>query len=313
MAVRNIETMDDTQNPVQEPMTIAGLNPSGSIGPESRIVSGELTASELEQVCNTLAQDGPYAATAAADIEECIDGRKGAPGKQPRPKAAGGTESIVVGLALAGFCRDTETCVQQTARVAGNIIAHGHKVGGHTANVVHGDTAMNCGCGACDKLKAGLQFLAQRDDAGRYANADNVRGIAQKLGVNIDQSMSDEFARAASVLLAQGYADDGGRAIVDEIAKAGGPEAVDELQDEHLEVAVVFNRVTHETLDKEKLEQLVGPNVQAFCVDIWAMRQAAYDNAPNPADADRIYAAMIYHNVAIAAVLCDASLRVVVH
>lgn len=310
-----ITTMpDEAATPSPNVMTLAGLRPVGSIGPNKLIENTIATAEDVDFVCDTvLHNDRVWKATRTDDIGDCYDGRE--PEDEnvvaDLPKAAGGTETIVVGLALIGERQSNETCSQQTTRVATDLVRNGRAVGGHTAEVHgHGEGAdMNCGCGACDKLRQGLEYMTVAE------NAHALQETARKLGVQVDDAMTARIVANAAELLATGYAD-GGRNIVNAIKSAGGESCAPKLGGEHLEAVVVINRVFGETLDRTALRQVMEesgrPNVQAFGLDMWAIREAARNFASSPDKVEEFVAAMVFHNLAIAAELCDGSLRVVV-
>jgi hypothetical protein len=302
------EDMHDMST-MQNKATLAGLQPIGSIGPDKLMRQNIATAGQIDAVCETVvSDDSVWIATPRDDIGDCYDGRP--PENETTPmlcaKAAGGFETPVVGLALIGERLGSEICSAQVARLASEYIAAGHIIGGHTGEV-HGDPAVDCGCGACDKLQAGLAYIA--DPAHTPALTETMK----KMGVNVDtETLSDIVTRAAE-LASSGYAD-GGRRIVDALKKQGGEACAPKLGGDHLEAVVVINRVHGETLDRIALRTVLQekglPNVQAFCLDMWAIRDAARNLAPSPDKIEAFVAAMVLHNLAIAAVLCDGSLRV---
>lgn len=304
------ESMDAAPNAA---LTLAGLNINaiGSIGPDALIESGIATHEDIDALCTTAVTNNRiWKATPHSDIKDCYDGR---PPEDPSvvvdaPKAAGGTETIVVGQALIGGREPNETCSAQTARVAGALVQQGHGVGGHTAEV-HGDAAVECGCGACDKLQKGLDFIANSD------NTPALRTVLDALGVRVDDATIAEITANAGQLASSGYAD-GGRNIVDAIKRVGGETCAPKLGGKHLEGAVVINRVYGETLDRTALAEVLKesglPNMQLFGLDLWAIREAARNFASSPDRMEAYVAAMVMHNIAIAAVLCGPSLRVVV-
>ena len=305
---------DQAATPSPNVLTLAGLRPVGSIGPNKLIESNTASAEDIDFVCDTVLHNNRvWKATRRGDIGDCYDGRE--PEDEnvvtDLPKAAGGTETIVVGLALMGERQNDETCSQHAARVSMDLVRAGHAVGGHTAEVHgHGEGEnMNCGCGACDKLRQGLEYIAAQE------NAHALQETARMLGVQVDEAMTARIAANAAELVSAGYAD-GGRNIINAIKAAGGERCAPKLGGDHLEAVVVINRVIGETLDRTALREVMTengkPNVQAFGLDIWAIREAARNFASSPDQVEEYVAAMVFHNLAIAAVLCDGSLRVVV-
>ena len=282
-------------------MTLEPLLPSGGIGPGARIASGGLLQTAVDHLCEVLVTDAVYSKVEGTAISGCYDGRP-AETADIRIKGAGGTAGIAAALALIGQRDGSETFSQHTARVARSIQSRGQKVGDHSGPI-HGDPEKDSGCGACDKARPALAYIA--------ANDERLAAVCEALGMTVDRIVGKRIAEAAAQLAAGGYVDAGKR-VVDAIKAVGGDASVEKLLGEHREGAVAVNMVAGETLDKTKLAVAVGDDLQAFGFDFWATDAAAKDNAPTDELAAGMKLALVYWNLAVAAVLCDKSLRVVV-
>lgn len=283
----------------QLPVTLEMLKPVGTIGPEGRLASDE-----VEHACEVVISDAVYSHVEDNSIDHCYDGRPNRYGNQLGAKAAGGTNTIVVGLALIGKRMPGEKAPDHTERVSAEILANGKKVGGHVADV-HGDATVNCGCGAADKESEALVYIA--------AYRDELRDFLNALGIDVSNELSNEIGLTAQALSDEGYAAGGGRNVVDAIKKVGGEPSIENLAGPHKEVAAALNLVEGTTLDKDTLRNVLGDDIQAFGVDVWAMKQNAAELESDPAEAHKLFVAMLYYNLGVAAVLCNSSLRVAVH
>lgn len=284
---------------MQLPTTLETLEPLGKIGPE-----GRLEPEAVDHACEVAASDAAYSPIEDNSLDHCYDGRPNQGGNQLGAKAAGGTNTIAAGFALTGKRHSDENAAQQVARVAEELKARGKKVGGHVAAEIHGDPKIECGCGAADKEEDAFAYIA--------AYRDNLRDLLNSLGIDVSEDLSEEIGLQAQSLVDQGYATRQGRNVVEAIKTVGGEDSIEVLEGAHKEVAAVLNLVAGTTLDKDKLRELLGDDVQVFGVDVWAIKQNADELASDPAEAHKLFVAMVYYNLGVAAVLCNASLRVVV-
>jgi DNA-binding ferritin-like protein (Dps family) len=284
----------------QQPITLVMLEPVGKIGPE-----GRLDTEAIDHACEVVASDAVYSAVESNSLDHCYDGRSNKGGNTLGAKAAGGTNTIVAGLALIGERNPADSASQHAARVAEDLHQHGKRVGGHVAAEIHGDASIDCGCGAADREHDALMYIA--------AYRDELRDFLGGLGIEVSSELSEEIGLRAQALFDEGYAAREGRKVVEEIGKVGGEACIETLEGAHKEVAAVLNLAEGTTLDKDKLRELLGDDVQAFGVDVWAIKQNAYELETDPAEAHKLFVAMLYYNLGVAAVLCNRSLRVVVH
>lgn len=292
--------MEMTTDPADSvPTTLEALRPLGSIGPEGRVAH-----EDVDHACEVAVSDEANSEVPDDSIDHCYDGRSNKNGNTLGAKAAGGTTTISAGLALRGKRNPGEKASQHTHRVGDELRARGKKVGGHIATEVHGDHDVECGCGAADKEDSALVYIA--------AYRDNLKAFLNNLGIEISDELSEEIGLQAQALVDEQYALREGRNVVNAIREVGGDASIEELEHGHKEVAAVLNLVDGTTLDKDKLRALVGDDVQVFGVDVWAIKKNAYELEADPAEAHKLFVAMLYYNLGVAAVLCNASLRVVV-
>lgn len=284
---------------MQIPTALETLEPLGKIGSE-----GRLEAEVVDRACEVAISGATYSPVEDNSLDHCYDGRPNQGGNQLGAKAAGGVNTVVAGLALSGKRNPGESAPQHVARVAGELKARGKKVGGHIAAEIHGDAAVECGCGAADKEDAALVYIA--------AYRDNLRDFLNNLGIEVSKDLSEEIGLQAQGLVDEGYAAHQGRNVVEAIKAVGGEDSIEVLEGDHKEVAAVLNLVAGTTLDKDKLRDILGDDIQVFGVDVWAIKQNADELASDPTEAHKLFVAMLYYNLGVAAVLCNASLRVAV-
>ncbi len=287
-------------------VTLDGLA-EGVVGPGLRITQGEISEAQVSAFVAALGTDEAYAQVRDIVPHKCVDGRGRLDGVDSLgPDAAGGTMSLVIGDALTSgkFWQQGDTASTHATRVLQSWRARGARVGGHDADGAHG----GCGCGACDKLEQTLAYIAGR--------GDELRAAIAALRVVVDDATHEEVKHAAQKLVASHYAG-GGPAIIAAM-RSVDPTCVETLTGEHNEVAVVINTKTGMTIDRAKVRSLsdkIVPNaqLQTFNVDAWALHDSAeimYDHDEQKVQA--LYYATLCYNVAVAAVLSDASLRIIV-
>lgn len=237
--------------------------------------------------------DGPEKMT----IARCVDGRRPAGGMNPlAPNAAGGTETLFVAddLTAKRFASVDDTTVGGYANVVAFLKTAGFAVGGHTDTHAAGDAS---GCGANDKLPLIYAYIA--------AHGEQLRSVAATFGVAVSDAthemivsnaeMRTQFSKGAELL-----------AILKENTDQ---RFFDELAGDHQEVVAYLNTTPGTTLDRDALAREFS-DAQAFCVDVWAMADAARVIATSDEDAAQKVAAMAYYNLATACVLSGPRMRV---
>lgn len=282
-------------------MTLGGLA-QGAIGPRPRVDAGEISEQEVHDFVAALQGDALFSQITAVVPHKCVDGRFRADNVNSLgPDAAGGTESLVIGDALTYgmFCGPEDTASTHTKKVLQFWLDRQQHVGGHDADAAHGGS----GCGACDKLDATLAYIATR--------GDELRSTIAGLGVEVDDETQATVTGRAQKLVSGQYAD-GGPAIIAAMRETAGVDAVETLTGEHKEVAVVINTKPVTTMDRGAIREQFGDKLQAFNVDVWALEKSANEMYNDAQKARALYYATLCYNVAVAAVLSDASLRIVV-
>ena len=283
-------------------MTLDTLKPTGKIGPE-----GRLESDVIDHACEVAASDAAHSFIDDNSLDHCYDGRSNQGGNQLGAKAAGGTNTLAAGLALRGKREPGESAPQHVKRVSSEAKARGKRVGGHVAEV-HGDATVECGCGAADREEDALVYIA--------AYRDELRDFLRELGIDVSDELSEQIGLQAQALFDEGYAKRQGRNVVHAIGEVGGEGSIETLEGAHKEIVAVLNLAEGTTLDKDKLRELLGDKlggeVQAFGVDVWAIKQNADELESDPVEAHKLFVAMLYYNLGVAAVLCNASLRVIV-
>ena len=283
----------------------------GKIDPDTRVRDGEITEAEINEFVEALESDEFYDEIASLIPTKCVDGRPRLDGAVTLgANAAGGTFSVVMGDALTTnrYRLVGEKAPQHATHVYEELQKAGHEIGVHDDDHAEGD---HCGCGAEDKLDdmnaeqpSILRYMARRGDDIRTALAD--------LGVEIDDETHALLKANAATLVEESYATTG--AELKKVATdTAGDDCVETLTGSHKEAALVVQTQEGRTLNRVKLQERFGDKLQAFALDVPALRKAAEITALSPREVEQKFAAMLYYNVATAAVLAGPSLRIVAH
>lgn len=284
----------------------------GTIGPATRIASGELEERTVEELAHRLQGDEFY-----GDIGEL------------GPNAAGGTFSLVIADALttnrfnknrlnakdhakALFSWLDENCnTPEFRRIIPRICIDGRlPVEGTEPNngVVggHDDEDSEEGCGAQKRLGDILGHIAH--------NGNSLREFAAGKGISVDDTTHHMIVSNAAALIDSDYVVPGAQ-IRQAYVETVGEESVMTLRGKHGEVAAGISIDPEKSLDRERLAEVFGENCQAFGMDVSVFPAAAkaISEPGNETEAWQKYVAMLYYNEATSAVLPHPSLRVVVH
>ena len=275
----------------------------GTIGAKTRICQDDFTENELDAFLHNL--DNFFVAVdqkGKAIPAQCVDGRSRVDGSyEPRPKAAAGTFSAVIGDALttASYRPEGGDAAAHAKEVYAYFMRHGY-VGGHDAD--HASQG-GCGCGAEDKLKDILIYI-------RDHGAD-IQSFLKDAGVPVDRATHEHIVKQAAALLDQDYVVSG-TILRDVFMSVAGKASIETLTGQHNEVALVINTVPDTTVDRATLAETYGSKFQVFELDVPSLQIAADALSVSVEEARQKFAAMLYYNVATAAVLADTSLRILV-
>lgn len=251
----------------------------------------------LDEITDRLRGDEFFIATNDVIPSGCIDGRLGATLK---PNTSGGTESMMVAddLTTQRFTGDSTT-LEAYRNTLAYFKAHALPIGGHTAEKVADDRS---GCGANDTLAACYAAIA--------AHGDEMRTLAESLGINIDAATHEVIVeRAAS---RHDFSEPHRLLAVLREYAAAGEATLDVLRGSHNEVVTVLNRRPGTTLDREALAREFGEAYEAFNVDVWTFPEVAARLTNDRQEQTAYIAALLYYNFAVAFVLCAPVMRVVV-
>lgn len=273
----------------------------GSIDPQTRVDSGEITIERVVEVADSLSSYYELAVSERAIPKWCVDGRLDAEGLPLAPNAAGGTYSLVIGEALIdaeALLAAGETSATHGKRMFAGLAENGYEVGGHTDN--HANEA-KCGCGACDKQAEIISFVGN--------NVEELSKIAASLGVEISTETQQKIAENSHRLVSNGYVASGNE-MINTLKEIGGDSAVQTLKDAHNEVALGINTKPGTTLNRRSLDSQYGSQYEAFNLDVWALKNGIDAISSSEEEAAQKFAAAVLYNVATAAVLAGPSLRV---
>ena len=274
----------------------------GTIDPDERLAHQEITSDALDSFLATLGNFYTKVVRKSDVIPcQCVDGRPRADGSyEPEPKAAAGTFSLVMGDALTtnAFRNVGDNAAAHAEAIYTYLIHHGYHVGGHDADHASG---AGCGCGAEDNLKTILEFISN--------HGGDIRDFLEQFGIHINQRTHGQIIRQAKTLLTESYIVPG-ISLRQAAVTAGGAACIETLTGPHHEVALVINTEPGTTIDRKKLAATYGNTFQVFELDLPALTAASKVLANTRSEAKQEQAAMLYYNVATAAVLAGPSLRV---
>jgi hypothetical protein len=287
--------------PVVDQLVIFKIG-EGNIDPEQRILDGEIDQNVLAEAAERLKNGEFYAKIDPKSIPtKCVDGRSRLDGLQELgANSAGGTLSVVMADALTTnrFRDSHEKAPEHARRVYRHLGEKGYKIGGHDADHAGED---GCGCGAEDALDAAseakpsiIRYMARR--------GDDIREFLSGYDVEIDDATHRLLVNNATRLYQEGYATNGKELRSAMIAEAG-ESSVETLTGKHLEGILSINTKAGTTFDRQAFAAAFDGKIEAFNVDIWALQNAAQVTSVNDKEASQKFAAMLYYNVATAAVL----------
>jgi hypothetical protein len=122
--------------------------------------------------------------------------------------------------------------------------------------------------------------------------------------------VSDEL-HASLVAAAKGRIDFSDPKELIETLRSSSDDAVDTLTGPHKEVVIGINTIPGTTLDHKKLHEEYGDNYQAFCVDVWAIKNTAELRASSPEEVQAMTVAAVYQNIATALALCGPKMEII--
>jgi Cadmium carbonic anhydrase repeat len=283
----------------------------GRINPAERVVDGEITDAEIDQLLDCLESDDPYSRITEQVVPvKCVDGRSRKDGRSHLgPCTAGGTFSLVMADALTNdsYRHPGENAFNHAKRIYDELTKSGYKVGGHDDDMAGGQA---CGCGAEDKLDSSdprlpsiLRYITHR--------GVDIRNTLKTIGVNVDNKLHAKIVSKSHELSRQHYAVSGfelRQAFLDVV----GNSSIETLTGPHHEVALVINNQPDTTLNRHFLKVKFGDLYQAFDVDVAALKKSCELISLSESEAHDKFMAALYYNLATAAVLAGPSLPVVV-
>ena len=282
----------------------------GSIDPAGRIANGEISDQQIEQFVTDLDSPEFDAEIDALVIPNvCVDGR----GLKIGANAAGGTFSLVMADALTSqsYRQAGQDAATHTVTLLKELKKLGYEVGGHDDENAHGSV---CGCGAEDKFDnledntraSILEYIGRR--------GDDIRSLLESptIGLTISDELHELIIGRSRELRTEQYASNGA-AIKAATVSVGGEESIEKVKGTHNEVALRICTAAGKTIDRLKLRQKYGERLQAFELDLPALRQGVEAISLTKKEADDKFIAAIYYNVATASTLSGPSLRVVVY
>lgn len=282
----------------------------GGINPAVRVEKGEITFASMQEAAERLKTDEFYEEIDKNAIpNKCVDGRGRLDGNQELgPNAAGGTFSVVMADALTTnrYRAEGEKAPVHAAKVYNELKKMGFKIGGHDADS-HSDKG--CGCGAEDVLDSPhmsepsiIRYMIQR--------GDDIRTFLSSNGIEVDDGTHKLLLKNATRLFQEGYATNGAE-LRDAMESVDGETAIETLTGPHFEFNLALNTQSGTTLNRDKLREAFGNEYQTFGLDIWALENAAKATSLTEREVVQKFAAMLYYNVATAAVLSkDISLTI---
>jgi hypothetical protein len=270
----------------------------GTLGEAARgsIEPTEVQLQRLDQLVVGVQSWEYFVQTGALIPYGCMDGR---PGGRLVPCAAGGTLSLVVAADLVGSqdAKDVSTA-ELTRNVFRTLDARDFPVGDHSAEGATGDSS---GCGANDNLRAIYSLLQD--------TSEEVRQLAGIFGVRpTDEDHSELMANAARRTEFSSGSD-----VLQAMRDESPAENIDTLRGKHQEALIVINKRRGTVLDRDRIAQDYGDDMQLFVIDAWTFEDAAKALYPGADEAilQRAVTAIAYYQIATALTLCGPGMRVV--
>ena len=277
----------------------------GSINPDELIAQGIITASEVLEFCDRLqANEFVVEIDPSTIADSCVDGR----GFEVGGNAAGGTFTLVIADALTTqtYWEPYDTALDHARRMYGRLQSLGKRVGGHTGPA----EGANSGCGAQDKLDATdgnapsiLHYIVRR--------GDDIREFLADIGIRVDAGLHTAITTNAQKLRNEGYATSG-KDIENVTKEVAGANATPFLPGEHRETVLDLETRPGKTMDRRKIYETYQGRMQAFHVDVWAIRNGITALTSSATEQQMQLIAALYYNVATACVLAK-NVRLVVH
>ena len=282
----------------------------GSIDPSDRVRSGKLLDERIDRAVDDIDAHYVWIGDSLVDVSAliprwCVDGREDPDNMPIAPNAAGGTYTLVIGAALIDAPQllgsvNTNTSARHGKTLFGDLKSDGYDIGGHVDD--HSPEDM-CGCGACDRQKEIIEFIAN--------NIDDISDVAASLGVPVPTNLRETIKANATLLIEQDYISTGNE-MIESIETVGGGDSVQKLHGGHKEVALAINKTVGSSIDRKSFAKKHGNDLQVFNVDVWAIENGIRAITQSEEEYAKKFAGAILYNLATAYVLAGPSLRVVV-
>jgi hypothetical protein len=224
---------------------------------------------------------------------KCIDGRRATDALEG-PNSAGGTLSLLVAddLTSRRYINLDDSIATGFERLTRELYERGEPVGVHTDTHATGE---NSGCGANDKLPA-IYVMITREH-------DYIRQVAESI---LGQPIADDVHESIVARASERQAFSSGGDV--EASVVGASET---LEGQHNEVVAVINLVPGTTLNRQRVADEHGDELQAFNIDAWAFEASARMISEDTEDMiSQKIIALTYYNLATALVLCGPNMLV---
>lgn len=253
----------------------------------------------LNECIDRLAAGAFHAATTATIPPCCTDGRLAV---APRllPSTAAGTQTFTVAddLTARRFFAVTDDFTVAHETIVNIVTAGGEIAGAHIGT--YASAANNkADCHALDQLEEVYAFITNINR--------RLRELAIEIGITPTNTQHETItSRASERAEFPGPLD-----VVKAVARTAGTSAIDQLQGEHKEVAVIINLRQGTTLDRQKLYAEFGAEYQAFNIDMWTFPQAATLLAEDINQKQDMIVAMAYYNLASVGLVCAPTMQLI--
>lgn len=140
------------------------------------------------------------------------------------------------------------------------------------------------------------------------SNGPTLMHTARQMGLSFSDEQHSQIIKKAGEI-SENNMFGNGFSLVETYGKYG---VISALQGDHKEVAVIINTKNQTTLDWKKVATDLSGNMQAFNLDIWALKNGVNRISLNQAEADIKMLAAVYYNLATLYTLAGPSLRVAI-
>ncbi len=317
---REMHEVSRNEGAIRDLGPISDLSPKtswhGKISVISRLASGDLTRSEIEQSVESV--NDFFAPTKPGSRVRCIDGRP-LTGyndssiecllKDLGPQVPGGTpaQALCYRLATEVEHNDYEISLYKDMMKISKIQSNtGFSTGNHSDSSNYEAGNNKTGCGAVDSIEGQLKFFAPEP-------IERLKGMTNELLGDEFEASSFEYIADSAVkindnldkyLLQK-------RELFKEL-KRENPDSIAVLEGTHNEILLTINTIENTTFNRDHYSAANNNKIQGFNYDVWYDRVVAKEISEDKTIQSRFFHARVATAVATLIILTDGSPRLLI-